>query len=158
MREQALRDMMQPEVVAIYEGKKFLLLQELMEEIEHPDKDLVKDLIQGMRITGNAMPTGVFPPDFKPAQLEESDLWRVAKFSQSEVQQSVPRHMSRGHVDMAGEMVNVAESVWGATLEESEKGWLEGPLAAEEVTAKLGPLWTPSRRFGIVQSGIRSGI
>lgn len=50
-------------------------------------------------------------------------------------------------------MVNVAECVWGATLEESEKGWLEGPLAAEEVTAKLGPLWTPSRRFGIVQSG-----
>ena len=53
------------------------------------------------------------PPDFKPAQLEESDLWRVAKFSQSEVQQSVPRHMSRGHVDMAGEMVNVAESCVG---------------------------------------------
>jgi len=78
VREKALRDLMQPEVVAIYEGKKFLLLQELMEEIEHPDKDLVKDLIQGMRITGNAMPTGVFPPDFKPAQLEESDLWRVA--------------------------------------------------------------------------------
>lgn len=68
VREKALRDLMQPEVVAIYEGKKFLLLQELMEEIEHPDKDLVKDLIQGMRITGNAMPTGVFPPDFKPAQ------------------------------------------------------------------------------------------
>ena len=152
-KEQALRELMQPEVAQIYEGKRFLLFQELMEEILHPDKSLVNDLIQGMRITGNAMPTGVFPPDFKPAQLEEVDLWRVAKFSQGEVQQSVPRHVSRGEVEVAGEMVDVAKAVWSATLDESAKGWLDGPLSAEEVTAKLGPLWTPSRRFGIVQGG-----
>ncbi len=47
----------------------------------------------------------------------------------------------------------MAEMAWDATLKEVRKGWLEGPFSAEEVTQKLGPLWTPSRRFGILQGG-----
>ena len=47
--------------------------------------------------------------------------------------------------------MDVAREVWDATLNEVGKGWLEGPLTASEVSEKVGPLWTPSRRFGIVQ-------
>ena len=47
----------------------------------------------------------------------------------------------------------MAEAVWKATISETAKGWLEGPLTAEDVTKKPGPLWAPSRRFGIVQGG-----
>ena len=47
--EKKLRDMMPAEVVSIYEGKKFLLLQELLVEVDYQDKNLVNDLVQGMR-------------------------------------------------------------------------------------------------------------
>ena len=151
--EKKLREAMPDEVVKIYEGKRFLLLQELLVEIGYQDKSLVNDLVQGMRITGNAQPTGMFPSDFKPAQLEEVDLWRVAKFAQSEVQRTIPRHVMKGGVEVANETVSVAEAVWQSTISETNKGWLEGPLTADGVTTKLGPLWTPSRRFGIVQGG-----
>ena len=109
--------------------------------------------MNGMRITGNAEPSGVFPPEFKPAQLEEADLWRVAKFAQAEVQERVPKHVLGKQVRVGGEERDMAEMVWDATLKEVRKGWLEGPFSAEEVTQKLGPLWTPSRRFGILQGG-----
>lgn len=52
---------------------------------------------------------------------------------------------------MAGEMVDVAQEVWDATIKEVKCGLLEGPLSADQVSEKVGPLWTPSRRFGIIQ-------
>ena len=48
--------------------------------------------------------------------------------------------------------MDVARQVWDATVKEVSKGWLDGPLSAQQVAEKVGPLWTPSRRFGIVQS------
>lgn len=45
----------------------------------------------------------------------------------------------------------MAQEVWDATMKEVEEGWLMGPLQADQVTEVVGPLWTPSRRFGIVQ-------
>ena len=84
--------------------------------------------------------------------LDQSDLWRVAKFAQQEVVSKVPRHMKPGEVLVGGDKVDVASQVWEATIKEVKKGWLDGPLTAEEVSEKIGPLWTPSRRFGIVQS------
>ena len=151
--EEALLSKMAPEVAKVYEDKKFLLRGELLQTIGHEDKALVGELVNGMRITGNANPSYVFPPDFKPAQLEEADLWRVAKFAQTEVQRSVPRHVLGGQVNVAEGVCDMAEVVWDATLKEVAKGWLVGPYSAEEVTRELGPLWTPSRRFGIVQGG-----
>lgn len=44
-----------------------------------------------------------------------------------------------------------AQEVWDATLEEVSKGWLEGQLVVVEVGSKVGPWWTLSRGFGIVQ-------
>ena len=42
------------------------------------------------------------------------------------------------------------QQVYDITLEEVEKGWLDGPFTAQELDKKLG-LWVPSRRFGIRQ-------
>ena len=42
--------------------------------------------------------------------------------------------------------------VWAITTAEVEKGWLLGPYTTAELDAALGS-WTPSRRFGVRQSG-----
>lgn len=60
-------------------------------------------------------------------------------------------HVARREVVVGGVQVDVAQEVWQATLKEVESGWLEGPLNADQVKDRVGPLWTPSRRFGIVQ-------
>lgn len=149
--EKELHDAMPEWRAKVVKGKKFLLFKELVDLVGHEDKDLFRDLVSGMRITGNAEPTGAFVVDFKPAQLEEKDLWQVAKFSQAEVVRRIPTHMNPKPVILKGEQVDIAEEVWKTTMKEVEKGWLEGPLTAEQVASRVGPLWTPSRRFGIVQ-------
>ena len=149
--EKKLHDAMPEHRARVVQNKKFLLLKELIEEVGHEDKGLFLDLVSGMKITGNAEPTGEFAVDFKPAQLESRDLWQVAKFSQAEVVRRVPPHMNPKPVTLKGKEVNIAEEVWQTTMREVERGWLEGPLTAEQVSSRVGPLWTPSRRFGIVQ-------
>ena len=149
--EKKLHDAMPEWRAKVVKGKKFLLFKELVDLVGHEDKDLFRDLVSGMRITGNAELTGAFVVDFKPAQLEEKDLWQVAKFSQAEVVRRIPTHMNPKPVILKGEQVDIAEEVWKTTMKEVEKGWLEGPLTAEQVASRVGPLWTPSRRFGIVQ-------
>ena len=153
VKESDLRTSMCSEVARVYEGRKFLLLSELLHHIGHEDTALVSDLVNGMRITGNAEPSGVFPPEFKPAQLEEADLWRVAKFAQAEVQERVPKHVLGKQVRVGGEERDMAEMAWDATLKEVRKGWLEGPFSAEEVTQKLGPQWTRAGGLGYFKEG-----
>lgn len=150
--EERIRSRMHPDVRRVTEGKCFCLFEAMLKEINHADKNLVPDMLSGMSITGNADVSGVFAPDFKPAQVEVSDLWKASKFAQEEVQKQIPQHMRRRWVQLSpGNWVDVAKEVWGSTMAEADKGWLEGPLTSLEVSNKVGSLWTPSRRFGILQ-------
>ena len=150
--EEEIRSRMRPDVRRVTEGKSFCLFEQMLKEIDYADRNLVGDMLSGMCITGNADVSGVFAPDFKPAQVEVSDLWKVAKFAQEEVQKHIPQHMKRRTVRLSQDtVVDVAKEVWESTIAEANKGWLEGPLTSQEVSRKVGSLWTPSRRFGIVQ-------
>ena len=86
--------------------------------------------------------TGIWPARDKPPTGSAKTLMATAKWAQTACQ------ASRGSSDR-----EVDREVWRTTLEEAqpEKGWLAGPLTADEVTAKLGPLWVPSNRFGLKQ-------
>ena len=152
-REVALKDAMNKDVADILAGKSLLLFGELLDSIGYGDTRLIEDLKQGLPITGNAEFTQMFAVDFKPAQLDIEDLWRVARFSQEEVDTKIPQHMKGGVVSIDGVDTRVADKVWESTMQEAQKGWIKGPLEREEVDAIVGKLWTPSRRFGIVQSG-----
>lgn len=131
MEERKIHESMTDVAKRVVEGKRFLLLGELLREIGHQDGHLVEDLVRGMRITGDAELTRVFPIDFRPAMLEQKDLWQVAKFAQREVASKVPRHMRPGEVKVGDELVDVSQKVWDATIKEVNKGWLDGPLSAD---------------------------
>ena len=151
--EMAMKAVMHPDVREILKGKNLSLLAELLQSIGYVDKELVDDLRGGLQITGNAKVTGTFATEFKPAQIEREDLWRSAKSAQAEVSEKVPLHMRSGQVQVESGMIDIAASVWESTMGEAQKGWLDGPLESGEVDSKVGKLWTPSRRFGIVQAG-----
>lgn len=88
--------------------------------------------------------------DFKPAQLDIEDLSKVARFSHDEVDTRIPQHMKGGAVLIDGVETRVADKAWETTI-------CRRPIRAgsgkNEVDGLVGELWTPSRRFGIVQSG-----
>jgi len=127
--EHKLKKSMHPGIASILKDEKLLLFKELLDYIGHPDQKLVDDIIQGMRITGNADQTGVFPVDFRPAQLEE-------------------RHMMPRVVRVGEDDVDVCRQVWSSTLSEVEKGWLKGPLSADQVSEVWRPTKVGSGRCG----------
>ena len=150
-QEQELHANMEPKVAEVLAPKKLLFLAELIKLVGYADVRLVEDACSGMKITGEGRVTGCFAQECKPPLLDREDLWRGAKSAQQEVASKVPKHMEGRRSTLAGEEVEVAQEVWKATMNEVEKGWLKGPLSAEQVNVEVGPLWTCSRRFGIVQ-------
>ena len=48
--------------------------------------------------------------------------------------------MARREVDVGDRSVDIAQEVWEATIKEVAHEWLEGPLSAEQVREKVGPL------------------
>ena len=149
-RELEFHRAMEPKVAEILQGKSLLLFDEVLKQVGYGDTNLVHDIAVGLPITGQGRDTGCFQPEFKPAQLTQDDLWKIAKYSQEEVKLKIPPHMAKREVQVDGRPVDVAQEVWASTISEVEKGWLQGPMSAEQVGAVVGNLWTPSRRFGIL--------
>ena len=150
-QEHELHAGMETKVAEVMAPKKLLLFAELIKMVGYADSHLIEDMCRGMQITGEGRVTGCFAQECKPPVLDREDLWRGSKSAQREVEAKIPRHMAGRRVEVAGEEVEVAQEVWAATMKEVEKGWLAGPLSASQVSEAVGPLWTPSRRFGIVQ-------
>ena len=150
-RELEFHRAMEPKVAEILQGKSLLLFDEVLRQVGYGDTNLAHDIAVGLPITGQGRDTGCFQPEFKPAQLTQDDLWKIAKYSQEEVKSKIPPHMAKREVQVDGRPVDVAQEVWASTISEVEKGWLQGPMSAEQVGAVVGNLWTPSRRFGILQ-------
>ena len=101
----------------------------------------------GVDLVGKPAPSGVFPIAVdKPEQpqLSREDLYKNAKWARQSRKQKLKNRKCNGELDNA---------VLRQTLEEASEAlrWLEGPLSELEVSKRVGPLWTASKRFGVVQ-------
>ena len=74
--------------------------------------------------------------------MTREELWRASKWAQ----QAIACLRPPGDSDQA-----LLRDVRAIFLEEVKKGWLVGPLRADQVAAHVGPCWIPSRRFGVKQ-------
>ena len=135
--ESLLKSNMDPLVAAAVGDKRILLFGEMLRELEYPDMNVVNELQFGSDLTGDVEETGMLPKKFVPALLSNDSLERQAELVRSKFE--VPGRGSGSP--------EIDESVWLQTLEEVDKGWLQGPFAAADIDNK-----TPiSRRFGIKQ-------
>ena len=139
--EEELHKSMNPAVAKVMVGKNILLMRKMLIDLGYPASEFVSNLVSGFPITGDFPNTGLFPEQDKPAPFDREELWRTAKLAQE---------MVRSSVRSSGDM-ELDAGVWGATLDEVDKHWAEGPFTADEITARVGPLWVPSRRFGLKQ-------
>eukprot|EP00435_Cladocopium_sp_Y103_P066125 s1579_g28.t1 len=134
--ELADHNQLPPHRKLILEGKRFLVLREMLREMDFPDETIVDDIISGFDLVGNAGAEGLLPPDFQPATLSVADLERSAERSNKAIM----------HSSKSSGSAKVDEELWRKTLEEVPKGWLE---ELEEVPKDGGRV---SRRFAVVQS------
>ena len=137
LQEQEIRSQMDPIVSGAVKRKKLALFAEMLEFYGYPDKSVVDELVQGASLIGDVAITRMLPVKFNPALLTEESLRK---------QSAMRRPLIERDCKSSGDPL-VDLEVWNQTMEECNKGWLTGPLTAEEI-----PLDAPvSKRFGLKQ-------
>ena len=148
--ELKLHETLNESIQPVMATKRLLLFKEMMADAGVTDPLLFEELCNGFRLVGDLSPSGQFPPQWKPAVLGIEQLRQTAVWAQRAVVGSCKRVL---------EDSEIAAAVWQETMEQAaeDKRWVRGPFSSEEITAKHGKHWIPSRRFGVRQSGkIRS--
>ncbi|OLP80428.1 hypothetical protein AK812_SmicGene39165 [Symbiodinium microadriaticum] len=135
--EAKLKAGMAPHRRKILDSKRILLFKEMLEEIKYDDIEVVQEIIEGATLTGDIQVTGVLDAKFKPARIDVSELMEI---SEQVKQQIRDRTVSCGNSETDA-------LLWSKTLEEVDKGHLEGPLEFESVPEDC----LISSRFPIMQ-------
>ena len=112
------------------------LLERLLEEAGHEDTGLVEDIKRGFDLTG-ADQTGVFNQKFRPASMACEDLRKVSNLSRDVLLESVQSSGDK-EIDL---------SLFTATVNEVEKGFIKGPISKEELPVGS----TLTKRFPVKQ-------
>ena len=120
-----MRQSMDVEVSNAVRSKRLVLFGEMLQFYNYPDKEVLEEL------------TGMLPLKFTPSLLTEQDLAAQAALRRPLVERDC-RSSGEAEVDT---------KVWKQTIAECERGWLHGPLKAEEVPVGA----SISKRFGLRQ-------
>ena len=131
-REEALMQSGPAHVTDIMKGKNLLLLKEIWDDLEYPDKGLFDDLCNGFKLTGWLPKSGVFPSRIKHPEYVVQTLKTLA---------IAQINFVSGSEHSNTESDEVAKSTWATTLDEEKLGWiwrdpdqnLEGKVVAKRL-------------------------
>ena len=149
LRSQELRDLKvdgkecSPEhAKKILKNKNLCLFGEMLKSSGLEDQRLAKDISRGFDLMGEIPSGGSFPlkptfPSLTPEQVRQ-----VAMFARASTWQNAKRTTKDG----------MAEDLYKITLDERDKGWLEGPFSLEQLPATS----VLTKRFGVRQSSTLS--
>lgn len=140
-REKALRDKFDAVQKELLSDKKIFLFQRMCEDAGVEDDGLVDLLVSGVKLTGRASETGLFPFEEVEQVIKESQLMKSTKWNRRKIL-AKPAPGSQA----------VKEAIWTGALEEVEKKWLDGPYTEAQLVDRLGPLFVVSHRFGLEQA------
>jgi hypothetical protein len=142
-REAQLKASLDPIVAHIVRDKQILLLKEVLRDIGHPDTELAADIAVGFPLVGVAKPANVFEKKAEPDPLPLEQLLRCSRWA-------IRRVLDDARSSLDPEIV---QAVWDNTVAEAatDRRWIRGPFSCSEIAARVGPLWVPSRRFGVKQ-------
>ena len=112
---QKLQDNKRPKhLQGLLQGKKTLLLHEMLLKLEYPDPSIALELDEGFDLTGWAPRTGVFERNVRKPDMDESQL---AKMSQG-LNKSIVAQLANSDF---GELEQLC---WDQTQAEVARGWL----------------------------------
>ena len=139
--EEALHRTLRPERQRIMKDKKALLFKRMCADAGVEDEDLHRELLAGISLVGEAKCSPLFVAKSRPAKMTVQQVMSGAKWQQ--------------RAAMAGTCQSkdaaLDEEIWAETKDEVAQGFLQGPFTQAELSARLGPLYVISKRFGIRQ-------
>ena len=135
-KEEEFKANLAPHLKVLLAKKRLLVLQEMLDYLQYPDRHLVRDISQGFRLTGWQDKTGVFPKCVKRPNFSIGTLRQMAK------------GLNRSICEQLGGENDGDETVqqtWEKTLEEVSLGyiWRDTESDAGEVLL--------AKRFGLQQ-------
>ena len=130
-----------PEQRIVSRGKNFALMDRILNHIEYPDTNLVRDLASGTKFTGDIPESGVFPRRHRGADLSVDEVLKTASYSRKWV---IEHTVSSGDDE-------IDQAVWDETIEEEKRGWLSPALDEADLLTLTGNKFVVARRFGIRQ-------
>ncbi|CAL1165705.1 unnamed protein product, partial [Cladocopium goreaui] len=134
-KEKDLHHSLDPEVARAQKGKRFLVIEEILNDIGFPDRHLAKDIWAVFLIVGWLRDSIFFPHRSKPPQYSVDALLRFLKGLCRSIFESVnPEEASDAPV-----------GAWEGTIKEMVEGWL-----VEDKNPDLDQLMV-ARRFGLMQ-------
>ena len=113
-REVALLLSYPEHVKNIMKGKNLLLLREILDDLNYPEKSLFDDHCNGFKLAGWLSKSGVFPSRIRHPEYDVQTL----KVSAKGLNKSVLLQVQHTESD------DVAKSTWTTTLEEERLGWI----------------------------------
>ena len=134
VEEKALHGAMPPHRRKILEGKRILLLKEIILDMQYPDPEIADLIANGFDLIGTCGGGNVLPQDFQPATLTAQDLELHSESSNKAIIFSTK--------SSGDESVN--QELWKKTQEEVEKGWLKKLYSLPQDGGRV------SRRFAVV--------
>lgn len=99
--------------------------------------------VNGTPLTGKSGKSNLFEDEDNIPAMSDVQLMKSSRWSR--------KMLSKRKSQIATDLCVEAE-IWKGALEESEKGWLNGPMSEQEVADKYGSLFVASPRFGLRQS------
>ncbi|CAE7552346.1 unnamed protein product [Symbiodinium necroappetens] len=116
-------------------------LERLLEEFKYDDLEATKFMMEGCPLVGTSDLPKPFDAKIVPATLIEQELRATAK----------ARRQTLVQTGRPGDAEHV-EHLVRSTLDEVDRGFLDGPFTESEVSKRLGHAdWTAVRRFVLVQ-------
>ena len=140
--ESELHSKLPQHLQTILAEKNLLLFKELLSENHYVDLEVVDEMIAGFKVTGKLRPSRAWPKQLKLATMS------VEEFKQRSVWAN--KALAAKCVS-AGER-EIDQQVWDQTIDEVQKGWLQGPFTFEQMKSRFdNQAWCASRRFPILQ-------
>ena len=137
--EKRLMDALPPHRRKVLQGKRLVLLREILQDAGYPDVKLAEDIAAGFDLVGETERSEAMPDHLLPATISIDELLDTAPGANRGIY-----HSTKSCGDP-----QVDEQLWEKTAKELADGWLVGPLPISSVESE-GRL---SRRFPIVQGG-----
>ena len=120
--EEDLHAQMSEPVACVLQDKNILVMRQVAEEMNWPDKNLFEEMVQGFELTGNFGASGVFKPQVNVPTLSVDQLRQNTKYLK-------PAILGRMKLNAGDEM---QKDLLEVTEQEKDKGWLSGPFTTEE--------------------------
>ena len=127
--EAVIHDALPPHRRRLVEDKAFFRFREMCFDAGIDDPELCDLQVNGTPLTGssNSFEAEDNIPAMSDVQFMKSSRWS--------------RKMLSGRKNQGVADPHVEAEIWKGALEESEKGWLNGPMSEQEVIDKYGPLF-----------------